>query len=87
MATDFTFQMLIWNHAMLGERSFDAMVAETRRFFPVEGPWDFTRHDLNAAKVDRGSGWEPVPDWWALRHLPMRTREALMAAHRVGGAA
>lgn len=68
------FQFLIWGYAVEGDvTEHDAMLAEGQGEFRTR--WDRTRYQLNTAMLDRGNGWERVPDWWALNYLPMEWRE------------
>lgn len=71
------FQMAIWGYVVQGEViEPDALIAERGDpQFSHMGFWDQTRADLAGAARDRGRGWEPVPDWWALFHLPWSWRE------------
>jgi hypothetical protein len=76
--SDRTFQLLIWGYAIEGDvLEHDALLAEGESHYRTQ--WDFTRHQLNFQAIDRGNGFERVPDWWGLRHLPMEWREAQYA--------
>lgn len=81
MMPDRDFQFLIWGYATEGDvMEHDALLAEGQSQYRTR--WDRTRHELNDARIDRGNGWERVPDWWALQYLPMEWQEE---QHRVDG--
>jgi YD repeat-containing protein len=68
------FQFLIWGYAVEGDvTENDALLAEGAPSHRTR--WDYDRRGLSSARIDRGNGWEPVPDWWALQYLPMEWRE------------
>lgn len=84
---DWHFNMTIFRHAISGnicER--DAMIAELGDLFSG-GFWDRTRADLSFDLRDIGSGWERVPDWYALFHLRFEVREAAFKAELIDGLA
>lgn len=58
----------IWGYDVWGEPDGIAMMAEQAggRTFTGGVWWDRDREALKDEWVDRGNGWEPVPDWWAL---------------------
>lgn len=71
---DRAFQLLIWGYCVEGDVcEHDARLAEGDEFRMTQ--WDRTRSEMSNARIDRGNGWEPLPDWWALQHLPMDWRE------------
>jgi hypothetical protein len=73
------FQVAIWGYSIQGDvLEQDALMAEYEDSYPL---WDRTRRDLASSAIDRGNGWEPVPDWYALHHLPMPVRARTYAAH------
>ena len=73
------FQVAIWGYSLLGDvLEQDALMGEYQDSYPL---WDQTRRDLDSCVIDRGNGWERVPDWYALHHLPMPVRERAYAAH------
>lgn len=75
------FQFLIWGYAIDGDvMEHDALLAEGDSIHMTR--WDKTRMGLTGHMIDRGNGWERVPDWWALQYLPMEWREK---AHSDGG--
>jgi hypothetical protein len=83
---DREFQLLIWGYAIEGDvTEHDAMLAEEGGKYRTL--WDRTRRQLDSARIDRGRGWEPVPDWWALNYLPMEWREQQHAAEEEKAAA
>lgn len=70
---DWRLHIGIWGYAIIGDvLEQDALMGEYRDSYPL---WDRTSSDLATSFRDRGSGWERVPDWHALHHLPMRWRE------------
>lgn len=72
---DRAFQLLIWGYSVEGDvAEHDALLAENDGV--TRTLWDRTRREMSNARIDRGNGWEPLPDWWALQHLPMEWREA-----------
>lgn len=72
------FQLLIWGYAITGDAcEHSALVAESRRP-SLDGWWDATSNQLASQGISDGRLWRRVPDWWALKHLPMAWRERAM---------
>lgn len=68
------FQLLMWGYSIEGDvLEHDALLAEGQSYHRTR--WDRTRMGLIGHMIDRGNGFEPVPDWWALQYLPMEWRE------------
>lgn len=72
--------MTLFRHDISGDVcERDAMIAELGDLFGG-GFWDLTRVDLATCLRDMGMGWEPVPFWYALYHLPFDWRESTYAS-------
>lgn len=73
MSDNLIFQHLIWGYSILGDvTEQDATLAEGT---PPNDFWDRTRADLRSVHRSHHDQPVPVPDWWALPHLPVRWRE------------
>lgn len=80
---DLAAQLAFWGWAITGDAlDRNALIAELRPTDPGIhfDPWDGTHSSLHTQMISDGTTWRRVPDWWALKHLPMSWREAAHAA-------
>jgi hypothetical protein len=65
---DWQIHMGIWGYHVGGEPDGIAMMAEQPGARTICGKvwWDRDRYGLKDEWIDRGNGWEPVPEFWAL---------------------
>lgn len=76
---DWRLQVGIWKWAVQGDvTEQDSLTSEFPNRYGC-GFWDQTQADLDSVRIDRGRGWESVPEWYAFHHLPMAWREDALA--------
>lgn len=67
-------QMQLWGYDTAGQVvEFTAMISEQPEWdaTPVGYPlWDHDAAWLLSMRLCTGDSWRPVPDWWALPHIP-----------------
>ena len=68
--TEWLFQHRVWGWSLIGNEPDPRDALRNPAFiaegYERDGWWDHDWTWLGFQKIDRGDGWQKVPDWWAL---------------------